>query len=261
MRFREGLFTFFWLTLSSGAASSAHAWESGYEDWPSSNWFVWQGSNYKDQDESDFGTQGWTIVCGSGDAIEGDCALKAWVNTPYCDGTSCRAYPGMHTEMPMPLIDVFWIKIDELEFAGNGWFSIFTHANVDWLTNTMSLVERGEGEFHLEMAHLPHERVGNPGQVFRLGQWHRVTTYMNWRPSGDGTVMVWIDGVKTFEGVSGLEGNLPRAHYGAYTRNVARTIVWNDDHRICQLDRPLVDVTNEPACPGSAAPKAPVLEE
>jgi hypothetical protein len=250
-----------WTAVACLAGTPGPGWVSGYETWPAPEWFVWEGSNYRPRDESASGTNGWTVVCGTGDALEGDCALKAWVNAAYCNGTSCRAYPGMHDDIPMPLIDVFWIRIDELEFAGNGWFSLFTHANVNWSVNTMSLVGAPGREWHLEMAHLPHRRVGNPGPVFRLGQWHRVTSYLNWRPSGDGTVIVWIDGVKTFEGASGLEGNLPRAHYGAYTFNVRRAVLWNDGHRICPLPGPLTDLEAEPRCPGDRRPRPPVVED
>ena len=122
-----------------------------------------------------------------------------------------------------------------------------------WALHTMAVRNRKLEFAHTEPFH--GEYIGPaPRPDFPLRRWVRFTAYLLYKGQS-GFVQVWQDGIPMLRAsVSQLENNpgtrLRTAHWGMYASgSVARAVQYNDEIRICTLDKPLAQLVREPQCP------------
>ena len=255
-----------WCLCSS--ALSVHAaqlvWHSGFEQgFPGKEWLDYDNGAYSPKGAMpDDRTSAWTIVNRrSGEPVfSGDHAYKGWIAGPSSD--SHRAYPGIHADIPTPLVNTFMVYLaaDYGRMSQTEWIHFGTWGNHDpetqtgrWALHTMAVRER-----KLEFAHVSPfhgEYIGPAKQAdFPLRRWVRLTVYLLYQGS-TGLVQVWQDGEPMLRArVSHLEQNpgtrLRTAHWGMYgSATLNHGVQYNDDIRICPLDKPLTDLVSEPHCP------------
>lgn len=246
----------------AGISGCTEAWRSGFE-----NGFPGEWLNYDNGSWSENGTMpngrvsAWTIVDqASGEPIfAGQHAYKGWIAGAAAE--SHRAYPGIHTNLPTPLVNTFWVYLDAdySALSPSDWIHFGTWGNWDpesdagvWALHTMSMRDR-----KLEFAHTNPflgEYVGpQPQPDFPLRQWVRFTVYVHYA-GATGTVHAWQDGVPVLRAeVSQLAANpgtnLRTAHWGMYAApTVTAGVQYNDDVLIWTLAAPLTDFSVEPRC-------------
>lgn len=237
------------------------AWSSGFEMGFPGEWLDYDNGSWSPDGTMPPGrVSAWTIVDdASGEPVfEGTHAYRGWIEGSAPD--SHRAYPGIHTDIPTPMVNTFmvWLDADYDMMAPEEWIHFGTWGNDDimgsgvWALHTMSVRDR-----HLEFAHTEPflgEYIGpEPAPEFPLGQWVRFTVYIHYQ--GDtGFVQVWQDGVPmlraeviqlaTYPGM-----DLRTAHWGMYASgSLDHGTQYNDDIRIWTLDAPLEDLETEPDC-------------
>ncbi|MCA9520403.1 MAG: hypothetical protein KC609_05505, partial [Myxococcales bacterium] len=249
--------------LTLGPLSAARAqtatkqWRSGFESGFPGEWLNYDNGSFNaDGVLNGSNVAGWTIV-GKDDVPGvpfGEHVYKGWIVAS--DSASHRAYPVIHVDIPSPLVNRFWVwlDVDYDKLGVSDWVHFATFGNnPDWTVHTMSVRDR-----KLEMAHLDWSYVGpKPQPDFPLRQWVRFSVYIHYPPAGDGTVIVWQDGVKVLVGTwSSVDGNnLMRAHWGMYAAaTVSQGVQYNDEIQIWSLSAPLIDRENEPPSPYDDVP-------
>lgn len=250
--------------LHSGAACThAPIWQSGFENgFPGGEWFDFDNGAYAADGAMPAGrSSAWTIVHrSSGEPVfAGDHAYKGWIAGRQKD--SHRAYPGLHADIPTPLVNTFlvFLDVDYRRMAPSAWVHLGTWGNRDqeresglWALHTLS-VRDGKLEFaHTSPFH--GEYLGQATQPeFPLRRWVRLTVYIHYEGTS-GFVQAWQDGAPLLRArVSKLEDNpgsrLRTAHWGMYASpTLDHGVQYNDDIRICPLDAPLTDFSSEPSC-------------
>lgn len=252
----------------------AHAdqlvWQSGFEKgFPSEEWHIHDNVAYSPASSMPADrVSAWTIVSRrSGEPVfAGDHAYKGWIVGPASD--SHRAYPVVLVDIPTPLVNTFMVYLDTNydQMSRTDWIHFGTWGNRDattntgdWALHTMSVRDRKLGFAHVSP--FQGEYIGPAMQPdFPLRRWVRFTVYMTYQGTR-GFVQVWQDGVPMLRAqVSKLEVNpgtrLRTAHWGMYASGtVGQGTQYNDDIRICTLEKPLADLLHEPRCaPNSASP-------
>ena len=160
----------------------------------------------------------------------------------------------LHTDLPTPLANTFyvWLDVDyEKLDPQTDWVHVGTWGNnPDWKVHTMSVLDR-----KLHMAHLQGYKYTGPTPQpdFPLKQWVRITVYLHYPETGDGTVCAWQDGVPVMTGKwTQVDGpNLMRTHWGMYAASsVDHGVQYNDEIQLFSLDAPLADCNGpEPVSP------------
>lgn len=229
-------------------------WRSGFETGFPGEWLDWDNGSWTESGVPSPGfTEAWTIVDTTEfpDVWADDHCYKGWILDASSDGTSHRAYPGIHVDIPSPLVNSFmvWLEADYDAMSDSDWIHFATWGNnIDWDVHTMSVRRR-----RVEMAHLDWSYIGpEPQPDFPLGTWVRFTAYIHYTPGGDGLVYVWQDGVPILEGhyTTRTGQNLMRAHWGMYASgSVDQGVQYNDEIQIWSLTEPLTDFTTEPPSP------------
>jgi hypothetical protein len=204
----------------------------------------------------------WTIVNRqSGEPVLlGNHAYKGWIEGAAA--VSHRAYPGIHADIPTPLVNTFHVYLDTDfgQMSKTDWIHFGTWGNYDsetktgeWALHTLS-VRNGKLEF-AHVSPFTGEYIGPEKQVeFPLRRWVRLTAYIIYRGSS-GFVQVWQDGIPLLRAeVKKLAANpgtrLRTAHWGMYASGtVTNGVQYNDEIRLCTLSRPLEDLDREPVCP------------
>jgi hypothetical protein len=248
-------------TAPLAAPNATLVWESGFENgFPGTEWLGYDNGSYTEDGTPNAGTQeAWTIVDGSrfGDIPAGDHVYKGWVFAEKTE--SHRPYPGIHCDIPSPLVNSFLVyqeaNYDELD--ASEWIHFATWGNnPDWYVHTMSVRDR-----KVEMAHLDWTYIGpTPQPDFPLEQWVRFTAYIDY--TDNGYIRVWQDGVPIFEGnyTTRSGDNLMRAHWGLYcSGSIDNATQYNDEIKIWTLDSRLTDLETEPIHGWSATAVAPVV--
>jgi hypothetical protein len=236
-------------------AEAIPEWRSGFETgFPGEEWLDYDGGAWTESGVPNPGlTEAWTIVDPGTwpHVLAGEHAYKGWILDASSDGSSHRAYPGIHVDIPSPLVNRFWVwlEADYDAMSDPEWIHFATWGNnPDWEVHTMSVRRR-----RVEMAHLDWSYIGpEPQPDFPLGRWVRFTVYIHYPPAGDGHVHVWQDGVPVLEGhyTTRTGQNLMRAHWGMYASgSVDQGTQYNDEIQIWSLTEPLTDFTTEPPSP------------
>jgi len=245
----------------------AHAnqlvWQSGFENsFPGKEWFDWHDESYAPDGVMPAGRDSaWTIVGReSGEPVfAGERAYKGWITGPA--QSSHRAYPVIHADIPTPVINTFMVYLDaDFErLSESDWIHFGTWGNHDpetragnWALHTMAVRNR-----KLEFAHTSPfhgEYIGPaPQRDFPLRKWVRFTVYVIYEGS-TGYVQAWQDGVPMLRAqVPELRSHpstrLRTAHWGLYaSAGTMQAVQYNDDIRICVLNKPLADLGTEPLC-------------
>jgi hypothetical protein len=246
-------------------------WYSGFENGfpgdPGANeglgeWLDFAGpyANFA-QDGTDGGQNpngcAWTILDRDDSEVEpvaGDHIYKGWVYARAQE--SHRAYPciDVTATLDRPIVNSFMVYLDA-DYASLGnreWISLATWSNTWWNEGLHTIAVLGSGQ--LEMAHLDWDYVGpTPQADFPLRQWVRITWYLNpVTGGGDGTVLLWQDGVLTFRGKKPVpSSDKATFHWGMYASGgVDRAVMYNDEIRLWTLDEPWNDPNEEPIWPG-----------
>jgi hypothetical protein len=230
-------------------------WRSGFETgFPGEEWLDYDNGSWTESGVPNPGfSAAWTIVDSTEwpHVHEGEHAYKGWIFDTSPDGSSHRAYPGIHCDIPSPLVNRFWVWLEADYDAMDTpeWIHFATWGNnPDWEVHTMSVRDR-----RLEMAHLDWSYIGpEPQPDFPLGRWVRFTAYIHYPPGGDGLVYVWQDGEAVLEGhyTTRTGQNLMRAHWGMYgSGSLDQGVQYNDDIQIWSLTEPLTDFSEEPPSP------------
>lgn len=264
------LLGFVMLLRSAAAFADQTVWESGFETgFPGREWLHFDDSSYSPTGSMPANrTSAWTIVNrASGEPVySGNHAYKGWIAGPS-DKTH-RAYPVIHTSIPTPLINTFmvYLDVDYARMSRSDWVHFGTWGNHDpdtktgnWALHTMSVRDR-----RLEFAHVSPfegEYIGpSIRPEFPLRRWVRLTVYMHYQ-STTGFVQVWLDGVPMLRAHVSQLGRHPgtqlrTAHWGMYAAGTLdHGVQYNDDIRICTLEKPLTDFIAEPLCPSSKSRK------
>jgi hypothetical protein len=226
---------------SAAAQTATPAWWSSFEEGFPGEWLA----GYEPMTP---GTR-WDIVDSSVmTPIHGDHVYRGEIFEAA--GESHRGYPVIHTDIPSPLVNRFWVYLDADydRMATADWIHFATWANnVDWAVHTLAVRDR-----RLEMAHLSWTYIGpGPQPEFPLRRWVRFTAYIHY-DGPEGYVRLWQDGVPIMEGTftdrSGT--NLLRAHWGMYANGATEHgTQYNDDIQIWTLSAPLSDLETEPSSP------------
>lgn len=256
---------YWFFSIPSFASDAARlVWQSGFEHgFPGKEWLDFADGSY-----SPIGgipvdrTSAWTIISRrSGEPVfTGNHAYKGWIANPSTN--SHRAYPVIHADFPTPLVNTFMVYLDADygRMSSSEWIHFGTWGNHNpetktgrWALHTMAVRNR-----KLEFAHTSPfngEYIGRGKQAdFPPRRWVRLTTYIHYQGKS-GRVQVWQDGAPMLRArVSQLEQNpgthLKTAHWGMYASGTLdHGVQYNDDIRICTLDKPLTDLTKEPVCP------------
>jgi hypothetical protein len=252
-------------TLGAGSAFAepvaTPAWSTGFEEGFPGELLDWDDGSFSPTGTQSSGrTATWSIVDDSQGApiFGGEHVYKGWVHA--AGSSSHRAYPVIHVAIPSPLVNSFMVYLDaDYAQLGSNWVHFATWGNdANWTVHTMSVRAR-----KLEMAHLDWDWIGpSPQPDFPLRRWVRFTVYIHYPPHGDGTVVVWQDGVPIMRGrYTDSQGrNLMRAHWGMYASGgTSKAVQFNDDVQIWTLSEPLTDFSVEPASPyAEEQPEEPV---
>ena len=192
-------------------------------------------------------TEAWTIS--EEKPFQGRFSYKGWIITPK--GPSHRAYPCQHLKVEGPVCNSWyvWLDCDYKKMKSGEWIHFATWCNSTWGPglHTMSVVNRG-----LEMAHCKWKWVG-PSRLrrFPMKQWVRFTYYYNFRPKGDGTIWIWMNGELVFEAEKTHSHQyFERAHWGMYgSGSLDHGVQYNDDIQLWRLSGPWPDKDREPPSP------------
>jgi hypothetical protein len=237
------------------AADAIPQWRSGFETgYPGDEWLDYDNGSWTASGVPNPGfAEAWTIVDSAAwpHVLEGVHAYEGWILGESADGSSHRAYPVIHVDVPSPLVNRFsvWLEADYDAMDAPDWIHFATWGNnPDWDVHTMSVRDR-----RLEMAHLDWSYIGpEPQPDFPLGRWVRFSVYIHYPPGGDGLVYVWQDGEPVLEGhyTTRTGQNLMRAHWGMYASGaVDQGVEYDDDIQIWSLTEPLTDFSTEPPSP------------
>ena len=145
---------------------------------------------------------------------QGPYAYKGWIIKP--GDNSHRAYPCEHLDVPGPVVNSFmvWLDCDYARMGEWDWIHFATWANnPNWHVHTMSVLGTGK----VEMAHVRDlEYLGDA--TYPLRRWVRFTTYLHYKPDGDGLVFTWMDGRPIMRAWfdDDQSPSLQRAHWGMY---------------------------------------------
>ncbi len=243
------------LAQGTAVAEAIPQWRSGFETgFPGDEWLDYDSGAWTESGVPNPGTtEAWTIVDRTefDDVWADEHCYKGWIFGASPDGSSHRAYPGIHVDIPSPLVNRFMVYLDADydAMSDSDWIHFATWGNnPDWEVHTMSVRRRV-----VEMAHLDWSYIGpTPQPEFPLRTWVRFTVYIHYTPGGDGLVYVWQDGVPVLEGhyTTRTGQNLMRAHWGMYASgSVDQGTQYNDEIQIWSLTEPLSDFTTEPPSP------------
>jgi hypothetical protein len=246
----------------TGGLTCTFAWGSGFENGFPGEWLDYDNGSWSADGSMPGGrVSAWTIIdTGDGEPIfAGGHGYKGWIVGAASD--SHRAYPGIHTNIPTPLVNTFWVYLDAdyAAMSASDWIHFGTWGNWDagtnaglWALHTMSVRDR-----KLEFAHTNPflgEYIGpQPQPDFPLRQWVRFTVYVHYAGI-TGTVQAWQDGVAMLRAeVSQLAANpgtaLRTAHWGMYAAaTVTGGVQYNDDILVWTLPAPLTELVDEPRC-------------
>lgn len=259
-----GMASLLWCLYSPGGHAAQPVWQSSFEKgFPGNEWLDFDAGAFAPQGTLPMNrTSAWTIVNRrSGEPVyTGDHAYKGWITGSSSD--SHRAYPVIHADIPTPLVNTFMVYLDAdfSRMSRDEWIHFATWGNHDpvtqtgqWALHTMAVRNR-----RLEFAHVSPfsgEYIGPARRAdFPLRRWVRLTAYVYYQGAG-GFVQVWQDGAPMLRArVSQLAQHpgtrLRTAHWGLYASGtVDQGVQYNDDIRICTLDKPLIDLVREPVCP------------
>jgi hypothetical protein len=236
-------------------AAPTPAWRSGFETGFPGEWLDYDNGSFTASGTPNAGkNEAWTIVDASDPLVpHGAHAYKGWPTAAQAD--SHRAYPGVHLDVPSPLVNSFlvYLDLDYAKLSATEWVHFATWGNnPNWNVHTMSVRDR-----KLEMAHLSWSYIGpSPQPDFPLKKWVRFTAYIRYQ-GAQGYIRVWQDGLAVLEGtytqVSGT--NLMRAHWGWYSSgSIDHGVQYNDEIQIWRLSEPLTDLVVEPASPYTPDP-------
>jgi len=266
MRLKNILTTYVaWCLFSICRTAAAETvWQSGFEKgYPGTEWLDFDNGTFVDPGSGQkTNASHWTIIHrGTGEPVfNGNYSYKGWITRS--SPQNHRAYPGIHIDAPTPLINSFMVYLDADYTRMNQleWIHLGTWGNHDptsksgkWALHTIS-VRDGKLEFaHVKPFH--GEYIGPSEQAkFPTRQWVRMTIYMHYQ-GNTGFVQAWQDGVPTLRAlISQLEQfpgtRLRTAHWGMYASGTLdHGIQYNDDIRICTLNKPLTNLQQEPVCP------------
>ncbi len=250
--------------LALAGCAGQPTWHSGFENgFPGSEWLNYDKGAYSADGDMPAGrASGWTIVDReAGEPVfSGRNAYKGWI--VRAAGENHRAYPGIHVDIPTPLVNSFMVYLDADygRMRADDWIHFGTWGNHDavaasgrWALHTLAVRDR-----RLEFAHTAPfhgEYIGpRPQPEFPLRRWVRLTAYIHYAGT-TGHVQVWQDGVPMLRAdVAALAGNpgtrLRTAHWGMYANGgVDHGVQYNDEINICVLATPLADLDSEPVCP------------
>jgi hypothetical protein len=256
------------LTMSAdGAPPSTECFRARLlwsEDFESGDYDRWTGDTYgagwgresascrqngitTDRAHSGTSSQRSAITCASHESVhrgygglqfDGDSVAPAFTNT------------GTGIDAPNGVVMTFWNWLDAgYDFEGGRWFSNFTaQSDCAWGERVVTLglenVER-----RLTPAHIwttGGEVMFEPdAPAFPLGQWTRITVYMNYH---DGVMHVWQDGESLVHATfSRPSSTFCHVHWGAYASGDNTDIVFfEDDLSVWKLEEPWPDMSVEP---------------
>lgn len=239
----------------AAAQVATPAWRSGFENGFPGEWLDYDNGSYTPDGTPNPGmNEAWTIVDTSDpNVFAGDHSYKGWPIAVQSE--SHRAYPGIHVDIPSPLVNSFmvWQDLDYAQLSPPEWVHFATWCNnPDWDVHTMSVRDR-----KVEMAHLSWSYIGpQPQPDFPLRQWVRFTAYIHYQ-GASGYIRVWQDGLPILEGTyTNRPGtNLMRAHWGWYSSgSIDQGVQYNDEIQIWTLSEPLTDLDTEPPSPYTPDP-------
>jgi hypothetical protein len=221
-------------------------WFSGFEKGFPGEFHRYNNGTYTSTDSPNPGKfEAWNIQ--DEFVFSGKFAYKGWITGANEPSTKHRAYPVLYSDFPSPLVNTFMVYLDvDYDRLKSDWMHLATWANnPDWKVHTLSVRYK-----KLEMAHLDWKYVGpQPRPDFPLRKWIRITAYIHYLPDGDGTVVIWQDGVRMLTGkYTNQSGQtLMRSHWGMYApASTEHGVQYNDDISIWTLAKPLTDFSREP---------------
>lgn len=230
--------------LIAGPARAEPLFYSGFENGFPGEFTDYDDGTLTDEDVPNNGkNEAWSIVGEDKfpEILAGEKVYKGWITGPQ--GSSHRAYPVLHTDLPTPLVNSFWVWLDvdydKLD-PQTDWVHVGTWGNnPEWTVHTMSVLDK-----KLHMAHLDgYKYIGPmPQEPFPLRKWVRITVYLYYPEVGDGLVCAWQDGVPVMTGKwTKADGpNLQRTHWGMYAAgSVDHGVQYNDEIQIWSLDEQL----------------------
>lgn len=239
-------------------------WQSGFEKgYPGDEWLDLDKGAYSFNGVMPEGmVSAWTIVHRlSGEPVlSGNHAYKGWIEGAA--NVSHRAYPGIHVDIPTPIVNTFHVYLDSNygKMSPTDWIHFGTWGNHDpetkdglWALHTLSVRNRKLGFAHTSPFHGEYIGPAEPVE-FPLRRWVRLTAYIIYQGT-TGFVQVWQDGTPILRAqVSKLATHpgtrLRTAHWGMYASGtVSQGVQYNDEIRICTLGEPLMDLVREPRCP------------
>jgi hypothetical protein len=252
--------------LSVHTRAQQLVWSSSFETgFPGEEWLHYDNGSYSpDGSLPDGRVSAWTIVTAEGSVAprDGDHMYKGWIIDSASENH--RAYPGIHAEIPTPMVNTFWVylDVDYSRMSSSDWVHFGTWGNAgSWALHTMAVRNQ-----LIEFAHTQPflgEYIGPlPREEFPLRQWVRFTVYAHYE-GHQGFVQMWQDGVPMLRGNIPILNNHPgtelqRAHWGMYANPAMNHgVQYNDAITICTLTAPLDDLHTEPVCGGSRRPEPP----